>query len=112
MTSIRALVGTEGAAAYSAAKGGVIALTQALTPECAKMNIRINAIAPGVIKTDRVQKLLEAGAETGNDAIVGRHLLGLGEPSDISNLALFLASQDSRLITGTVVPVDSGASAT
>ena len=108
MTSIRALVGSEGAAAYSTAKGGVIALTQALTPECAKKNIRINAIAPGVIKTDRVKKLLEAGEETGNDAIVSRHLLGLGEPNDIANLALFLASHDSRLITGTILPVDSG----
>ncbi|MBT06006.1 MAG: short-chain dehydrogenase [Rhodospirillaceae bacterium] len=112
MTSIRALVGSEGAAAYSTAKGGVIALTQALTPECAKKNIRINAIAPGVIKTDRVKKLLEAGEETGNDAIVSRHLLGLGEPNDIANLALFLASHDSRLITGTILPVDSGTSAT
>ena len=68
--------------------------------------------SPWRYKDGPSKKLLEAGAQTGNDAIVNRHLLGLGEPNDIANLALFLASQDSRLITGTIVPVDSGASAT
>ena len=112
MTSVRAIVGARGAAAYSAAKGGIISLTKALAPECADDNIRINAIAPGAIRTARVQKLLDKAKETGNDMIVARHLLGLGEPEDVANLALFLASDDSRLITGAVIPVDSGTSAT
>ena len=112
MTSVRAIVGARGAAAYSAAKGGIISLTKALAPECADDNIRINAIAPGAIRTARVQKLLDKAKETGNDMIVARHLLGLGEPEDVANLALFLASDDSRLITGSVIPVDSGTSAT
>ncbi len=112
MTSVRAIVGARGAAAYSAAKGGIISLTKALAPECADDNIRINAIAPGAIRTARVQKLLDKAEETGNDMIVARHLLGLGEPEDVANLALFLASDDSRLITGSVIPVDSGTSAT
>ena len=112
MTSVRAIVGSKGAAAYSAAKGGIISLTKALAPECAEDNIRINAIAPGAIKTERVKKLLEQAEETGNDMIVARHLLGLGEPEDVANLALFLASDEARLITGAIVPVDSGTSAT
>ena len=112
MTSVRAIVGARGAAAYSAAKGGIISLTKALAPECANVNIRINAIAPGAIRTARVQKLLDKAKETGTDMIVARHLLGLGEPEDVANLALFLASDDSRLITGAVIPVDSGTSAT
>ena len=112
MTSIRAIVGAKGAAAYSAAKGGIISLTKALAPECAEDNIRINAIAPGAIKTERVKKLLDKAKETGNDVILARHLLGLGEPEDVANLALFLASDDARLITGAIIPVDSGTSAT
>lgn len=112
MTSVRAIVGSKGAAAYSAAKGGIISLTKALAPECAEDNIRINAIAPGAIKTERVKKLLDKAEETGNDMIVARHLLGLGEPEDVANLALFLASDEARLITGAIVPVDSGTSAT
>ena len=112
MTSVRAIVGSKGAAAYSAAKGGIISLTKALAPECAEDNIRINAIAPGAIKTERVKKLLDKAEETGNDMIVARHLLGLGEPENVANLALFLASDDARLITGAIIPVDSGTSAT
>ena len=59
MTPVRAIVGARGAAAYSAAKGGIISLTKALAPECADDNIRFNAIAPGTIRTARVQKLLD-----------------------------------------------------
>ena len=54
MTSVRAIVGSKGAAAYSAAKGGIISLTKALAPECAEDNIRINAIAPGAVYTPMV----------------------------------------------------------
>lgn len=112
MTSVRAIVGSRGAAAYSTAKGGIVSLTKALVSECASENIRINAIAPGVIQTERVKKLLDNAEATGNDQIAARHLLGLGEPEDVANLALFLASDNARLITGAIVPVDSGTSAT
>ena len=110
MTSIRAMIGSAGADAYSAAKGGVITLTKALAAECAPDRIRVNAIAPGVIQTDRVKKLLAQGL--GNDALASRHLLGLGEAIDVANLALYLASDESRLMTGAILPLDSGASTT
>ena len=112
MTSVRAIVGARGAAAYSAAKRGIISLTKAIAPECADDNIRINAIAPRAIRTARLQKILDKAKETGNNMIVARHLLGFGEPEDVANLALFLASDDSRLSTGSVIPVDSGTSTT
>ena len=112
MTSVRAIVGARGAAAYSAAKGGIISLTKATASECADDNIRINAIAPRAIRTARLQKILDKAKETGNDMIVARHLPGLGKPEDAANLALFLASDGSRSITGSVRPVDSGTSAT
>ncbi len=110
MTSIRAMIGSAGADAYTAAKGGVITLTKALAAECAPNRIRVNAIAPGVIQTDRVKKLLAQGL--GNDALASRHLLGLGEAIDVANLALYLASDESRLMTGAILPLDSGASTT
>ena len=86
-TSIRAMVGTAGADAYSAAKGGVRALTQALALQWAAHNIRVNAIAPGVILTERVKALLRA-----DDPIYQKSLLGASDPEDVAQMALYLAS--------------------
>ena len=105
-TSIRALVGTQGADAYTCAKGGVVALTRALAQECADRNIRVNAVAPGVVLTERVKRLLRH-----DDPLVAKSLLGAGEPIDVAYLALYLACDESRRVTGAILPVDSGASA-
>ena len=105
-TSIRAMVGTAGADAYSAAKGGVRALTQALALQWAAHNIRVNAIAPGVILTERVKALLRE-----DDPIYQKSLLGASDPEDVAQMALYLASDASRRVTGAILPVDSGASA-
>ncbi|MDP6351792.1 MAG: SDR family NAD(P)-dependent oxidoreductase [Alphaproteobacteria bacterium] len=111
-TSVRAMIGTLGADAYTAAKGGVITLTKALALECAPARLRVNALAPGAVMTERAKGLFAQAEETGNDAIGARHLLGLGEPDDIARLALYLASDESRLMTGAIIPIDSGVSAT
>jgi NAD(P)-dependent dehydrogenase (short-subunit alcohol dehydrogenase family) len=105
-TSIRAMIGTAGADAYSAAKGGVRALTRALALQWAAHNIRVNAIAPGVILTERVRALLRD-----DDAIFGKSLLGPSDPEDVAQMALYLASDESRRVTGAILPMDSGASA-
>jgi NAD(P)-dependent dehydrogenase (short-subunit alcohol dehydrogenase family) len=105
-TSIRAMIGTAGADAYSSAKGGVRALTQALALQWAKHNIRVNAIAPGVILTERVRALLRE-----DDPIFQKSLLGASEPEDVAQMALYLASDESRKVTGAILPMDSGASA-
>ena len=105
-TSIRAMIGTAGADAYSSAKGGVRALTQALALQWAKQNIRVNAIAPGVILTERVRALLRE-----DDPIFQKSLLGASEPEDVTQMALYLASDESRRVTGAILPMDSGASA-
>jgi NAD(P)-dependent dehydrogenase (short-subunit alcohol dehydrogenase family) len=108
-TSIRALIGTAGADAYTSAKGGVLALTRALALQWARHNIRVNAIAPGMILTDRVVGMTPGDPR---DNPIGRkHLVGLGQPEDIANMALYLASDESRLVTGAILPVESGASA-
>jgi NAD(P)-dependent dehydrogenase (short-subunit alcohol dehydrogenase family) len=105
-TSIRAMIGTAGADAYSSAKGGVRALTQALALQWAAHNIRVNAIAPGVILSERVKALLRE-----DDPIFKKSLLGPSDPEDVAKMALYLASDDSRRVTGAILPMDSGASA-
>jgi NAD(P)-dependent dehydrogenase (short-subunit alcohol dehydrogenase family) len=105
-TSIRAMIGTAGADAYTSAKGGVRALTQALALQWAEKNIRVNAIAPGVILTERVKALLRE-----DDPIFRKSLLGASTPEDVALMALYLASDEARKVTGAILPMDSGASA-
>ena len=105
-TSIRALTATQGADAYTAAKGGVLTLTKALAQELAPLNIRVNAIAPGVVGTERVLAMI-----SDDNPIVQKSLLGICDPEDVAWMALYLASDESRRITGAILPVDSGASA-
>lgn len=105
-TSIRALIGTAGADAYSAAKGGVLTLTRALAMQWHTARIRVNAIGPGVVATERVKAMLRP-----DDPLVGKSLMGVLEPDDIAYLALYLASDESRRITGAILPAESGASA-
>ena len=105
-TSIRAMIGTEGADAYTSAKGGVATLTRALALQWASSNIRINAIAPGVILTDRVRTMLPL-----DDPVSVKTPLGPSEPENVAPLALYLASDESQQMTGMILPLDGGASA-
>jgi NAD(P)-dependent dehydrogenase (short-subunit alcohol dehydrogenase family) len=105
-TSIRALIGTSGADAYTTAKGGIIALTRALALQWAHAGVRVNAIAPGVILTDRVRQMLKD-----DDPIRVKTPLGSSEPEDVAPLALYLASDESSQLTGATLPMDGGASA-
>ena len=106
MSSYRAIAGTAGADAYTAAKGGVLSLTRALAIQWARHGIRVNALAPGVVLTDRVAALIKP-----KDPIYKKMLLGPCAPDDVAELAHFLASDASAQITGAILPIDSGASA-
>lgn len=106
MASLRARIGTAGADAYSAAKGGVISLTRALAVQWAHYNIRVNALAPGIVLTERVATLLKS-----DDPIRQKMLLGPCYPEDVAKLALYLASPSSAKVTGAILPIDSGATA-
>ncbi len=108
-TSYVALAGIKGRDAYTAAKGGVLAITRSMAANYAKHKIRVNAIAPGVILTERVKKFIAADPRMGRTS--DQHMLGMGEPEDIAHMALFLASDEARIITGAIFPVDSGWSA-
>jgi NAD(P)-dependent dehydrogenase (short-subunit alcohol dehydrogenase family) len=106
MASVVALMGFPGRDCYTAAKGGVAALTRSLAVEFGPKGVRVNAIAPTVTLTERVKALLAGNATL--QALSGQHLLGLGQPTDMAQAALYLASDDSRIVTGVILPVDSG----
>jgi len=107
MASNVALMGVAGLDCYTAAKGGIAAITRSMAVEFAPHKVRVNAIAPAATMTDRVRGRLEAGNPRVTK-IAEAHLLGLIQPEDIANMAVFLASDEARMITGHVYPVDSG----
>jgi NAD(P)-dependent dehydrogenase (short-subunit alcohol dehydrogenase family) len=109
--------GGQGAAAYSASKGGVHNLTHALAKDAAKYNINVNAVAPGLIRTpmqkasqDVMAKKLGVDSETlGKQFINMLSIFGREIPAeDVSNAVLFLAGEESRSIDGMVIYVDGG----
>ncbi len=105
MASVIGLIGNAGQANYAASKAGIIALTKSAAKELGSRNILINAIAPGFIDTEMTQALSEEIKKTILKSIpVGF----LGKPEDIARTALFLASEESRFITGQVITVDGG----
>ena len=106
MASSVALMGFPGRDAYTAAKGGVAAITRSLAVTYAPQKIRVNAIAPSITLTPRVVALVAGNATM--QKIGESHLLGPGEPMDIAYAAIYLASDESRITTGTILRVDSG----
>lgn len=98
--------------AYGVSKGGVSALTRSLAVELAPYDIRVNAVAPGVIHTDAFQSTLEASDEEAGlaDAPVAALLGRGGRPEEIAGVVSFLASGDASYLTGVVLPVDGGRS--
>ena len=106
MASNLALMGIAGRDCYTAAKGGVAALTRSLAVEFAPQRVRVNALAPSATLTGRVRRLMEGNAAV--TKLAQSHLLGLIEPEDVANAALYLASDEARVVTGQILPVDSG----
>ncbi|HRK19694.1 MAG TPA: SDR family oxidoreductase [Hyphomicrobiaceae bacterium] len=106
MASNLALMAIPGRACYIAAKGGVASLTRSMALDYAPHSIRVNAIAPSATATERVLKLIEINE--GLQKLRDQHLLGLVAPIQIADLAVYLASDESRTTTGQIIPVDSG----
>ena len=106
MASVTGVVGSPGQVAYSASKGAVISLTKSAAKELAPMNIRVNAVAPGIVKTERFEELYEATGDKINERIEKIALGRLGTPQDIANAVSFLASDRASYISGQILGVD------
>ena len=105
MASVSGVMGNAGQANYSASKAGLIGLTKSVAKELASRNIRCNAIAPGFIETPMTAKLPEDIQKAYKDSIP---LKRFGQVEDIANLAVFLAGDKAKYITGQVINVDGG----
>ena len=108
MCSMMSVYGRNTVSAYASAKGGLKLLTQNMTCEWAKYNIQINGIGPGYIATAQTAPIRE-GNHPFNDLVMTRTPAGRwGEPEDVGNAALFLASKASNFVNGQVLYVDGG----
>ncbi len=105
LTSVVGVTGNAGQCNYAASKAGVIGFTKSVAKEVASRQIRVNAVAPGFIKTDMTEVLQDDIKEKINEQIP---LKRMGEASEVAKLIYFLGSEDSSYITGQVINVDGG----
>lgn len=106
LSSMVALMALPERDCYTAAKGGVAAMTRSMAVEYAPDKIRVNAIAPGLVLTPRAEALMQEREELRR--LAGQHLLGPCRPLDIADMAVYLGSNEARVVTGQVISVDSG----
>jgi NAD(P)-dependent dehydrogenase (short-subunit alcohol dehydrogenase family) len=108
ISSMAAQYGLPRVIAYSASKTAIDGMTRAMAVELSPKGIRVNAIAPGFIETDMTAKALNSDPER-KQKVFGRTPMGyMGQPADIAEAALFLATDASKYITGVILPVDGG----
>ena len=105
VASVSGLMGNPGQANYSASKAGVIGLTRTVARELAGRNVTVNAVAPGFIATDMTAKLTE---EVRQEVLKMIPLGRMGDPQDVADAVLFLASDAAAFITGHVLTIDGG----
>ncbi|MFH0725708.1 MAG: SDR family oxidoreductase [Pseudomonadota bacterium] len=108
ISSVAGIVGQSGTAAYSASKGALISLVKSLALELAHEHIRVNCVAPAVVKTEMTERFKSELTENQFDAIEKMHPLGLGDAMDVSYAIAFLLADTARWITGTTMVVDGG----
>jgi NAD(P)-dependent dehydrogenase (short-subunit alcohol dehydrogenase family) len=104
--TVDALTGCAGLDAYTAAKGGVVSLTRSFAAGMAKDGVRVNAICPGFVATEpQLEWLRKPGAQ---ESMSSLHLLPIAEPEQIAPFVVYLASDESTVVTGGIFPIDSG----
>jgi NAD(P)-dependent dehydrogenase (short-subunit alcohol dehydrogenase family) len=110
-SSVAAIQGFDLRAVYTATKGGLTALARSLAIEWGRFGATVNAVGPGVIRTPLLERYLAEYPERGTAAIDHTPLGRLGEPDDVAEVVLFLASDAARFVTGQTIYVDGGLSA-
>jgi NAD(P)-dependent dehydrogenase (short-subunit alcohol dehydrogenase family) len=113
IASVAGLVSVENAAAYCASKGAVISLTRSMANDLAPRRVRVNCICPGTVFTPLMEPLIVARGggdyDKGMAMTLEKYPIGrLGNPDDIANLALFLASEEAAWMTGSIIADDGG----
>lgn len=114
MSSGAALQGVYKGHVYTAAKGAILSFTRALAGQYARHGIRANAICPGLTVTERVIRMFgdpRKASDSPQRAMLMKYPFSVGDPEDIANIALFLASDKARMITGATIAADGGTSA-
>jgi 3-oxoacyl-[acyl-carrier protein] reductase len=105
IASVSGVIGMAGQTNYSASKAGIIGFTKALAKEVARLGVRVNAIAPGLIETDMTASM----EENARKKLLAQIPMGkLGTPQQVARLALYLAGDDAEYITGQVFTMDGG----
>ena len=110
IASVAGQYGASGKTAYAASKGALILLIKSLASEYAGQKIRFNCVCPGYVETpmlDNIKRLYKTEEEF-EQAIAGKHALGLGKPEDVANAVVYLLTDASKWITGSVMNVDGG----
>ncbi len=106
-SSIMGIAAVSGADAYSAAKGGIVALTRVLAVDWIKHGVRVNCVCPGPIATGMTAPLLET--EEGRKSVIGLAPIGrVAEADEVARVVAFLASDDASFVNGVIMPVDGG----
>lgn len=108
ISSMAAQYGIPQVIAYSASKTAVEGMTRAMAVDLAQFGIRVNAIAPGFIKTNMSSKALDNDPERKNKVLSRTPMGKLGDPEDIADAAYYFATAASKFVTGTILPVDGG----
>ena len=106
--SVMGQLGQKGKIAYTANKAAIEGLVKSYALELAPRKIRVNVVAPGIVKTPLTEELFSKLAEDQVSAIEKMHPLGFGKPNDVANLVGFLLSEESNWITGTSYLIDGG----
>jgi NAD(P)-dependent dehydrogenase (short-subunit alcohol dehydrogenase family) len=107
-SSVAGLVGGRRTGAYAAAKHGVLGLTKTAALEFARVNIRVNAVCPGFIRTPMAERALDSGILSEEQIIATEPINRMGRPEEIAEAVLWLSSEAASFVTGVPFPVDGG----
>jgi NAD(P)-dependent dehydrogenase (short-subunit alcohol dehydrogenase family) len=108
ISSVAAVSGNAGEAAYAASKGALLAACRSLATELAPRKIRVNTLLPGVVETPMSAQWLNQLTPEQREGVRARHLLGFGHPEFVAAAAAFLASEEAGWITGSSLTIDGG----